>query len=152
MAHIDEPLHRDRDSHHHIVPVTTYLLVFAALMVLTVLTVLAATVNLGGVLNEIVALGIAVLKASLVILFFMHVRASTPLMRIVVAAGFVFFAIMVLFTMSDYVSRDWQSTPPRQLVVPEEVPPPPVPEDNRVLAPQPTGATGQGDEPVEGDE
>ncbi len=151
MAHIEEPLQRDHQE-HHIVSTSAYIIVFALLMLLTVATVLAATVNLGGFLNEVVALGIAVLKAALVITIFMHVRYSTPLLRIVVAAGFVFFGIMVLFTMGDFMTRTWQSTPPRQLAVPVEESPPPVPEDRPLLRPQPTGASGQGEDQVEGED
>lgn len=114
---------------------------FGLLLCLTFLTVLAASLNLSGIWREIIALGIAVTKASLVILFFMHVRYTTPLMRIVVLAGFVFFSIMVLFTMSDYLSRGWQSTPPRQLVVPVETAGPPV--VGPTLPPNPTRAPGQ---------
>ena len=140
MAHIEDTFGQDH-ADHHIVPERNYYLIFAALVVLTALTVLAANFQFGGLLNEIVALGIAVLKASLVILFFMHVRYSTPLLRIVVGTGFLFFTIMVVFTMSDFVSRDWRSTPPRQIPVAVEESPPPVTEGTQ--GPQPTQAPGQ---------
>ena len=80
-------------SGHHVVPVKLYLLVFGALMVGTVITVAAAFVDLG-VLNNVVMLGIAILKATLVVLFFMHVKYSTRLIQ---------FAI----TMADYLTRGW---------------------------------------------
>ena len=132
----------ERSSTQHI-SVGTYLVIFAALMVLLVLTVGAAFwFNLGR-FNIILALAIALVKASLVVLFFMHVRHSTPLMRIVVSAGFVFFGIMVLFTMGDFVSRDWRSTPPRSLEVGADGFAAPVPTDRAVVSPQPTGAPGQ---------
>lgn len=150
-AHAQAPLQPDR-AEHHVVPVWRYVLVFGALLVLTFLTVLAANFDLGGVANEVVALGIAALKASLVVLFFMHVRYSTPLLRLVVAVGFVWFGMMVLFTMSDFASRGWRSTPPRQLLAPVEQAPPPVPADRPVLAPQPTrAAPGAGEEAPAGE-
>jgi cytochrome c oxidase subunit 4 len=94
----------------HVVSVKLYIGVFLALMVLTALTVAAAFVDLG-LLNTFVALGIAVTKATLVILFFMHVKYSSRLTWLVVASGFVFLAIMLAFTMADIVSRGWLGTP-----------------------------------------
>jgi cytochrome c oxidase subunit 4 len=90
----------------HVAPKTLYYLVFAALIVGTGLTVLAAEVDLG-VLNNIVMLAIACTKAALVILFFMHVRWSTRLTWVVVASGFFWLLIMFGLTMSDYISRGW---------------------------------------------
>ena len=94
----------------HIVPLKVYFAIFAALMVLTASTVWAAFVDLGA-LNTFVALGIAIIKATLVILFFMHVKYSSKLTWLVVASGFVFLAILLAFTMSDIVSRGWLGTP-----------------------------------------
>ncbi len=88
----------------HVVSVRTYVLVFLALMVGTALTVYAAFQHLGP-LNDLVALAIAGAKASLVILFFMHVRHSTRLTWLVVAAGFFWLAIFFAFTLSDYLTR-----------------------------------------------
>jgi cytochrome c oxidase subunit 4 len=90
----------------HVVPKTMYYMVFAALIVGTGLTVLAAEVDLG-VLNNIVMLAIACTKAALVILFFMHVRWSTRLTWVVVVSGFFWLLIMFGLTMADYVSRGW---------------------------------------------
>ena len=98
------------DATGHIVPVRVYLAIFSALMVLTALTVWIAFYDLGP-LSTIVALGIAVTKATLVILFFMHVKYSSRLTWLVVVSGFVFLAIMIGFTMSDVVSRGWLGTP-----------------------------------------
>ena len=94
-----------RASEHgpHIVPVTTYLLVFAALMLGTYLTVWAAGKDFGA-LNTVVALGIAVTKATLVILFFMHVKYSARLTQLVVAVAFAFLALLVLGILNDYYS------------------------------------------------
>jgi cytochrome c oxidase subunit 4 len=96
----------------HVVPLKVYFAVFGTLMVLTAVTVLVAFYNLGP-WNTIVAMGIAVTKATLVILFFMHVRYSDRLTRIVVASGFFWFAIMVMLILSDYLSRTWMRVPGR---------------------------------------
>ena len=101
----------------HIVPRSTYYLVFGALIVLTVITVAAANFNFGP-LNDVVAMGVAVTKAMLVILFFMHVRYSPRLIGVVVAGMFLWLAIMLVLTFSDYVSRDWI----KGLVTPGDVP------------------------------
>jgi cytochrome c oxidase subunit 4 len=91
----------------HIVSKKMYFAIFGALMVLTIITVAAANIDLGSEkLNTIVALAIAVTKAMLVILFFMHVRYSSRLTWVVVAGGFLWLFIMVALTMSDYLSRD----------------------------------------------
>jgi cytochrome c oxidase subunit 4 len=86
---------------------TTYFLVFGALMVLTAATVLAARLDLGP-LNDVAALGIAVTKAVLVILFFMHVRYSTRMTKLTVAAGFFWLGLMLALTLSDYLTRGAQ--------------------------------------------
>jgi cytochrome c oxidase subunit IV len=99
-------------SAEHIVPVKNYLLVFAVLMVLTVLTYSVAYIDLGG-FNLIVALTIAIVKASCVVLIFMHVKYSTTLTKAVVASGFFFFLIMIFFTMNDLLTRGWAGTPGR---------------------------------------
>lgn len=100
----------DAHSSDHVVSVTIYFAIFAALMVLTAMTVWVAFIDLGS-LNALVALGIAVIKATLVVLFFMHVKYSSKLTWLVVASGFVFLAIMLVLTMSDIVSRGWLGTP-----------------------------------------
>ena len=79
-------------------------------MVLTGTTVKAAYIDLG-FLNIIVALGIAVIKAILVILYFMHVRYSPNLTRLVVAGAFLWLLILLVITMSDYLSRGWLPIP-----------------------------------------
>ncbi|NKB67822.1 MAG: caa(3)-type oxidase subunit IV [Candidatus Latescibacteria bacterium] len=98
-------------SEHHIVPLKTYFLIFTALMVGTVLTVVAAFVDLG-LINTPLALIIALSKASLVILVFMHVKYSQKLVWVTAVAGFLWLGIMLAFTFQDYVSRDWQQAPP----------------------------------------
>ena len=93
-------------SEHHVVPVRVYLAIFAALMVFTAITVAVAFFDLGA-LNNVVMLSIAVIKATLVVLFFMHVRYSTRLIPIVVAGGVFFLLILLGITMSDYLTRGW---------------------------------------------
>jgi cytochrome c oxidase subunit 4 len=93
-------------SEHHVVPVKTYLAVFGALMVFTAITVVVAFFDLG-VLNNVVMLGIAITKATLVVMYFMHVRYSTRLIPLVAAGGFFWLLIMFGITMSDYLSRGW---------------------------------------------
>jgi cytochrome c oxidase subunit III len=89
-------------------PQKIYFVVFGILMVLTALTVLAAFKDLGQ-LNVIVALTIAVIKGTLVVLFFMHVRYSDRLTWIVVITGFAWLAMMLVLTLSDYFARAWLS-------------------------------------------
>jgi cytochrome c oxidase subunit 4 len=92
-------------SEHHVVPVKTYLAIFGILMLGTAITVAAAFVDLGA-FNNVVMLGIAIFKATLVVLFFMHVKYSTRLIHIVAACGFLW--LLILFsTMADYMSRGW---------------------------------------------
>ena len=89
----------------HIAPKSMYYMVFGALIVGTILTVAAAKVDMGP-LNNVVMLAIAGAKATLVILFFMHVRWSSRLTWVVAMAGF--FWLLLLFTvLGDYVSRGW---------------------------------------------
>ena len=79
-------------------------------MVLTVVTVWVASVELGW-LNTPVALAIAVTKATLVVLYFMHVRYSTRLTWVVVVSGFFWLGILFVLTLSDYLSRGWLNPP-----------------------------------------
>ena len=90
----------------HVAPKNLYYFVFLALIVGTVLTVAVAAVDLGP-LNNIVMLTVAVAKALLVILFFMHVRWSTRLTWVVAASGFFWLMILFSITMADYMSRGW---------------------------------------------
>jgi cytochrome c oxidase subunit 4 len=92
----------------HVVPVRVYYQVFAALMVGTYLTVQAAYFDLGA-FNTVVAVGIALIKATLVVLFFMHVRYSSRLTSVVVIGGVFWLAILLAFTLSDYLTRAWRT-------------------------------------------
>jgi cytochrome c oxidase subunit 4 len=90
----------------HVVPVRTYVAVFASLMVLTAVTVWVAFYDLG-TLSAVVALGIATIKAALVVLYFMHVRYSHRLIGLAVAAGLFWLGIFFALTLNDYLTRGW---------------------------------------------
>jgi len=91
-----------------IVPIRIYLIVFASLMGLTAVTIFISYHDLGP-LNNVVALTIAVTKATLVILYFMHIRYSPSLTKLVAAGSFLWLIILLSITMADYISRDWLS-------------------------------------------
>ena len=91
----------------HIVHPRVYIGIFLILMVGTGLTVLAAFRDFPGPLNAVVALTIAVVKATFVVLYFMHVRYSSRLVWLVIAAGLFWLAIMFALTISDYSTRSW---------------------------------------------
>ena len=101
-ANITNPEHAD----HHIVTPKQYAMVFGTLLIGTLITVLAADVDLG-VFNPIVALGIACTKAVIVILFFMHVKYQSNLVKMTVGAGFFTFIVLITMTLTDYMSRAW---------------------------------------------
>jgi cytochrome c oxidase subunit 4 len=94
----------------HIVPLSVYFAVFGALMVLTATTVGVAYVDLGA-FNLAVALATAITKATLVILFFMHVKYSGHMVKVYVVAGVLFVIIMIGITLSDYMTRGWIAIP-----------------------------------------
>jgi cytochrome c oxidase subunit 4 len=88
----------------HISPVRTYAAILFTLLVLTAATVWVAFYDLG-VLNDVVALGIALTKATLVILFFMHVKYAGRLVKITVVGGFFWLLILFGLTVMDYATR-----------------------------------------------
>jgi len=90
----------------HVTSPKVYIAIFLALMVLTTITILVAFQNLGP-FNDIVALGIAITKASLVVLYFMHVRHSSPFTKLVVVSGFVWLIFLIALTLADYLTRGW---------------------------------------------
>ena len=96
----------------HVAPKSLYYSVFAALMVLTALTVGVAYVDLG-LLNLPIALAIAIAKALLVILFFMHVKYSAKIVQVTAFTGFLFLGILVVLTMADYLGRGMLGVPGR---------------------------------------
>lgn len=87
------------------ISVKSYLAVFAALLALTALTTAIAFVDLGGVGNVAVALSIAIVKATLVALYFMHLRHSSRLTMVFAAAGIFWLGILFALTLSDYITR-----------------------------------------------
>jgi cytochrome c oxidase subunit 4 len=94
----------------HISPTSTYYAIFAALMVGTAITVAVAFVNLGA-FNFPVAIGIAITKATLVILFFMHAKYSSKLTKLFVGTAFFFLVILLGLTMTDVLSRGLKTYP-----------------------------------------
>ncbi len=102
---MNEQTHHD-EHEHHIVSPKVYVVIFLALLALTSLTVGASFIEMG-IFNPIVALGIAVIKAVLVVLFFMHVKYSTKLTKLTVGAGVFTFLILIGMTLADYFTRAW---------------------------------------------
>ncbi len=101
-ANVTNPEHAE----HHIVSPLQYTFVFVTLLIGTAITVVAANLDMG-VLNPIIALGIASTKAVIVILFFMHVKYQSNLIKMTVGAGFFTFLVLITMTLSDYISRAW---------------------------------------------
>jgi len=93
----------------HIVSLRIYVTIFLALLVGTALTVVAGLQDFPGNLNVIIALTIAVVKATLVVLYFMHVRYSSRLIWVVFTSALFWLAILFVFTFSDYLTRGWLS-------------------------------------------
>jgi cytochrome c oxidase subunit 4 len=106
----DHPHHDDGMPHVHVTPLPVYLAIFATLMVLTGVTVAVAYVNLGQ-FNKVVALAIASFKATLVVLYFMHVKYASRMTKLIVVTGLFFLAILLSETMIDYASRMWVNPP-----------------------------------------
>jgi len=103
--------HTAHDSHApHVVPISTYIGVFLALMVGTAVTTGVAYIDLGK-WNTVVALVIAFVKMLLVVLFFMHVKYATGLTRIIILAGFFWLGIMITLSCSDELTRTWEILP-----------------------------------------
>lgn len=90
----------------HIVSPKIYMIIWLILLTFTGITVAAAFQNFG-IWNPIIALTIAVTKATLVVLFFMHVKYSPKMIGLVIACGLFFLSILLVMTMSDYLSRAW---------------------------------------------
>jgi cytochrome c oxidase subunit 4 len=91
---------------HHIVGPSVYVVILFALLVGTGLTVWASFVDLG-FWNPIIALAIATTKATLVVLYFMHVRYSSKLTMLTIGAGIFMFLVLISLTLADYISRAW---------------------------------------------
>jgi cytochrome c oxidase subunit IV len=86
--------------------VKTYVGVLVVLLILTGLTTGVAYINLGA-MSTVVALSIAVCKMLLVALFFMHIRHSDKLTKLVVSGGLMWLGILLLLTLTDFATRDW---------------------------------------------
>jgi cytochrome c oxidase subunit 4 len=95
---------------HSIVPVKVYFAVWAVLLALTITTVAVSKLELGE-FNFVAAMTIAVIKGSLVVWFFMNVRQSNSMTRLFAGAGFFWMAILMVFVLSDYISRGWLPGP-----------------------------------------
>jgi cytochrome c oxidase subunit IV len=111
MAHTPahQPDHETYTGHAappHQAPLGMYFAVFFALMILTVVTVAVSRIDLGA-FNTLVAMAIAIAKATVVILWFMHVIHSPRLTWIVVIASFLWLAVLFVLTFSDYLTRLW---------------------------------------------
>ena len=101
-SNVTNPEHAE----HHIVSPLQYTYVFGTLLLFTAITVGAAYIDLKWA-NPVIALAIATFKAVVVILFFMHVKYQSRLIKMTVGAGFFTFFVLIMMTMSDYISRAW---------------------------------------------
>jgi len=99
---MSEPTHHV----HTVVSPKVYLAIFGSLLFFTALTVAASYLELG-VFNAVVALGIAVIKGTLVVLFFMHIRYSSKLTKLTICSGIFVFLVLITMTLTDYISRAW---------------------------------------------
>ena len=105
QPHKQDP-HDVHDTLDHVVSPKIYIIVGATLLILTGVTVWASFIELN-VFNPIIALFIAVVKATIVVLFFMHVKYSSKLTKLTVAGGVFTFLVLVGMTLADYLSRAW---------------------------------------------
>ena len=104
---VDKDASSNQDPHADFhVPMSTYWIIIIALMVLLIVTVIAAFLPLG-VLNMPVAMLIATIKALLVILYFMHVKFSSRLTKVFVAGSFLWLGILFVMAFGDYYTRQW---------------------------------------------
>ncbi len=95
-------------TEHHLVPLKVYYTIFGLLMLGTALTVQAAFLDLGA-FNTPVALAIAVTKATIVVLYFMHVKYSHKMTWIVVLGSVFWLGLLLVITMIDYLTRSWKT-------------------------------------------
>ena len=95
-------------SSQHIVPIRIYFVIFGLLMLGTYLTVQAAFLDLG-VFNTPIALAIAIIKATVVVLYFMHVKYSPRLTKLVIIGSVLWLGILLVMTLGDYVTRSWRT-------------------------------------------
>lgn len=93
-------------GHHHISSAKMFFNVLLALLVLTIVTVAVSRLDFGSA-NMLIAMGIASVKASLVIAFFMHVKWDTAINKIVFLSSFLFLSLLFIFTLADQATRRW---------------------------------------------
>jgi cytochrome c oxidase subunit 4 len=105
-------MHEHTETHEPVDSVMTYVVVFLALIAATVITTAVAFVDLGA-FSVVVALAIAICKMLLVVMFFMHVRHSTKLTKLVLLGGVLWFFILMGMTYTDFGSRTWMGVPGR---------------------------------------
>jgi len=106
---MDKHSHMDHQRHapeHHIASLGMYFGVFIALLILTVVTVAVSRVDLGA-MNTLVAMAVAIVKATLVVLFFMHVIQSTRLTWVVILSAVLWLAVLFGLLFADYLTRGW---------------------------------------------
>ena len=103
----------------HVGSIASYLAVFGSLMALTAITVVASRIDLGP-MNVWVAVLIAMTKASIVVLFFMHVKYSSPLIKLTAACGFIWLLFLFGLTFADYIGRTMVD-PPKAWITPPAV-------------------------------
>lgn len=100
------------NTHVHVDSVATYTIVFLCLIAATVATTAVAFVDLGP-FSVVVALAIAAGKMMLVALFFMHIRHSDKLTRLVIVGGLLWLGILIFFTLTDVFTRGMVGVPGR---------------------------------------
>ena len=105
-AHDPSNVTNPEHGSHHIVTPPQYALVFVTLLVFTGLTVGAAYIDMKWA-NPVIALFIACFKACIVILFFMHAKYQSRLIKMTIGSGFFVFLALIVMTLSDYISRSW---------------------------------------------
>jgi cytochrome c oxidase subunit 4 len=104
----DDPSNVTNPEHtsHHIVTPAQYGLVFGTLLILTGVTAGVAFLDLKWA-NPVIALFIACFKASVVVLFFMHAKYQSRLIKLTIGSGLFLFLSLIAMTLSDYMSRSW---------------------------------------------
>jgi cytochrome c oxidase subunit IV len=110
MSELIHPTHSTEPAHEHILPVKTYLIVYAALMVLLIATVGAAFIDIEP-FNFALTMVIAVAKAAMILLIFMHVRYSDRLIWVFSTAAFLWLAILIVLSLNDYFTRGMLNIP-----------------------------------------
>ena len=96
--------HAHDQHHHHIIPLSTYLKVFAILIALTVVTVAASRIDFGA-MNAVIAFAIASVKAGLVLAYFMHLKYDNMMNRVIIASGVFFLLVLYMFVTIDDITR-----------------------------------------------